>query len=70
MRETVPNYPNLIHRVEAQIAADEAINAHRQQFKGGQKRKRRHETSTRKEKKSDAGINARMIIVDVTHQGM
>ncbi|KAI0510523.1 hypothetical protein KFK09_011127 [Dendrobium nobile] len=32
MRETVHSYADLIHRVEAQITADEAINAHRKQF--------------------------------------
>ncbi|KAI0488065.1 hypothetical protein KFK09_027889 [Dendrobium nobile] len=32
MRETVHSYADLIHRVEAQIIADEAINAHRKQF--------------------------------------
>ncbi|KAK8928780.1 hypothetical protein KSP39_PZI017671 [Platanthera zijinensis] len=40
MRETVPSYPDLVRRVEAQIAADEAIEAHRRQFDGVQKRKR------------------------------
>ncbi|KAK8913731.1 hypothetical protein KSP39_PZI023973 [Platanthera zijinensis] len=30
MRETVASYPDLVYRVEAQIAADEAIKAHRQ----------------------------------------
>ncbi|KAK8970579.1 hypothetical protein KSP40_PGU022097 [Platanthera guangdongensis] len=34
MRETVTSYADLMHRVEAQIAADEAIEAHHQQFKG------------------------------------
>ncbi|KAI0513583.1 hypothetical protein KFK09_009610 [Dendrobium nobile] len=29
MRDTVPSYADLIHRVETQISADEAINAHR-----------------------------------------
>ncbi|KAK8952336.1 hypothetical protein KSP39_PZI004501 [Platanthera zijinensis] len=43
MRETVPSYPELVHRVEAQIAADEAIEAHRQQFGGGQKRRKEEE---------------------------
>ncbi|KAK8934095.1 hypothetical protein KSP39_PZI014576 [Platanthera zijinensis] len=43
MRETVPSYPDLVHRVEAQIAADEAIDAHRQQFDGAQKHKREGE---------------------------
>ncbi|XP_028556944.1 uncharacterized protein LOC110115884 [Dendrobium catenatum] len=32
MRDTVPSYANLIHRIEAQISANEAINAHRKQF--------------------------------------
>ncbi|KAI0501150.1 hypothetical protein KFK09_016093 [Dendrobium nobile] len=32
MRDTVHSYADLIHRVEAQISADEAINAHRKQF--------------------------------------
>ncbi|PKU61163.1 hypothetical protein MA16_Dca028720 [Dendrobium catenatum] len=32
MRDTVHSYTDLIHRVEAQISADEAINAHRRQF--------------------------------------
>ncbi|KAI0524083.1 hypothetical protein KFK09_003447 [Dendrobium nobile] len=32
MRETVHSYADLIHRVEAQITADEAINAHRKRF--------------------------------------
>ncbi|KAK8951022.1 hypothetical protein KSP39_PZI003144 [Platanthera zijinensis] len=43
MRETVPSYPDLVHRVEARIAADEAIEAHRQQFNDNQKRKRENE---------------------------
>ncbi|KAL0921428.1 hypothetical protein M5K25_008497 [Dendrobium thyrsiflorum] len=32
MRDTILSYADLIHRVEAQISADEAINAHRKQF--------------------------------------
>ncbi|KAI0498644.1 hypothetical protein KFK09_019534 [Dendrobium nobile] len=32
MRDTVQSYADLIHRVEAQISADEAINAHKKQF--------------------------------------
>ncbi|KAI0519511.1 hypothetical protein KFK09_006960 [Dendrobium nobile] len=32
MRDTVHSYADLIHRVEAQISADEAINAHKKQF--------------------------------------
>ncbi|XP_028556547.1 uncharacterized protein LOC110112814 [Dendrobium catenatum] len=32
MRDTVPSYADLIHRVEAQISTDEAINANRKQF--------------------------------------
>ncbi|XP_020690604.1 uncharacterized protein LOC110105437 [Dendrobium catenatum] len=32
MRDTVHSYANLIHRVEAQISTDEAINAHMKQF--------------------------------------
>ncbi|PKU86298.1 hypothetical protein MA16_Dca002129 [Dendrobium catenatum] len=32
MRDTVHSYANLIHRVEAQISTDEAINAHRKKF--------------------------------------
>ncbi|KAL0909137.1 hypothetical protein M5K25_023669 [Dendrobium thyrsiflorum] len=40
MRDTVPSYADLIHHVEAQISADEAINAHRKQFEQiGGKRK-------------------------------
>ncbi|PKU73077.1 hypothetical protein MA16_Dca027330 [Dendrobium catenatum] len=41
MRDTVHSYADLIHRVEAQISADEVINAHRKQFEqttGKQKR--------------------------------
>ncbi|KAK8950068.1 hypothetical protein KSP40_PGU008445 [Platanthera guangdongensis] len=40
MRETVLSYPDLVHRIEAQFAADKAIEAHRQQFDGKQKHKR------------------------------
>ncbi|XP_020678315.1 uncharacterized protein LOC110096621 [Dendrobium catenatum] len=32
MRDTIHSYADLIHRVEAQISADEAINAHVKQF--------------------------------------
>ncbi|PKU69527.1 hypothetical protein MA16_Dca021658 [Dendrobium catenatum] len=32
MHDNVPSYTDLIHRVEAQISADEALNAHRKQF--------------------------------------
>ncbi|KAI0520316.1 hypothetical protein KFK09_007788 [Dendrobium nobile] len=32
MRDTVHSYADLIHRVEAQISADEAMNAHKKQF--------------------------------------
>ncbi|KAI0527670.1 hypothetical protein KFK09_003275 [Dendrobium nobile] len=32
MRDTVHSYADMIHRVEAQISTDEAINAHRKQF--------------------------------------
>ncbi|KAK8951451.1 hypothetical protein KSP39_PZI003208 [Platanthera zijinensis] len=45
MRETVASYPDLVYRVEAQITADEAIEAHRQQFDDNQKRKREKEPS-------------------------
>ncbi|KAK8913751.1 DCC family protein [Platanthera zijinensis] len=52
MRETVPSYPDLVHRVEAQIAADEAIEAHRLQFEGRQKRKKEEKpTLTRQEER-------------------
>ncbi|KAK8956294.1 hypothetical protein KSP40_PGU020462 [Platanthera guangdongensis] len=55
MRETVPSYPDLVHRVEAQIAANEAIEAHRQQFEGGQKRKKGEEqTLIRQEERRQA----------------
>ncbi|KAK8952781.1 hypothetical protein KSP40_PGU011768 [Platanthera guangdongensis] len=39
MRETVPSYVNLVHWVKEQIAADKAIEAHRQQFEGFSKQK-------------------------------
>ncbi|XP_020588161.1 uncharacterized protein LOC110029980 [Phalaenopsis equestris] len=40
MRETVHSYADLVHRVEAQISADEAIIAHKEQFeRSGGKRK-------------------------------
>ncbi|KAK8962869.1 hypothetical protein KSP40_PGU002543 [Platanthera guangdongensis] len=45
MRETIPSYPDLVHQVEAQITADEAIDAHRQQFEGAQKRRREKEAA-------------------------
>ncbi|PKU83531.1 hypothetical protein MA16_Dca008218 [Dendrobium catenatum] len=32
MQDTVHSYTDLIHRVEAQIFDDEAVNAHRKQF--------------------------------------
>ncbi|XP_020579582.1 uncharacterized protein LOC110024136 [Phalaenopsis equestris] len=32
MHETIRSYADLVHRVEAQITADDAINAHKEQF--------------------------------------
>ncbi|KAK8951667.1 hypothetical protein KSP39_PZI003232 [Platanthera zijinensis] len=49
MRETVPSYPDLVHRVEAQIAADEVIESHRRQFDGVQKRKRDEEPTPQRQ---------------------
>ncbi|KAK8953571.1 hypothetical protein KSP40_PGU012038 [Platanthera guangdongensis] len=51
MRETVPSYPDLVYRVEAQIAADEAIEAHRRQFEDATKRKREEATSRSQEER-------------------
>lgn len=45
MRETTPTYLDLIRRVEAQIAADEAIETHQQQFGESSKRKRNQKLS-------------------------
>ncbi|KAK8946107.1 hypothetical protein KSP40_PGU002002 [Platanthera guangdongensis] len=47
MRETIPSYPDLVHRIEMQIAADKAIEAHLQQFDGDQKRKRDREQASK-----------------------
>ncbi|PKU76802.1 hypothetical protein MA16_Dca001408 [Dendrobium catenatum] len=44
MREMVHSYADLIHRVEAQINADKAINAHRKQFEQATRKRKRIRT--------------------------
>ncbi|KAK8966804.1 hypothetical protein KSP40_PGU008188 [Platanthera guangdongensis] len=47
MKGTVSSYLDLVHRVKAQITANEAIKAHRQQFEVSHKRKRGQEHTPR-----------------------